>query len=801
MVVLHPSWNAASLSSSKAPQALVFNPRQALVFEPLVTPFEPTSRYHTIESLWELQPHAMAVTAVLYSPWEVDLFSLVTLLSPTFEIRVRGVPVPTPSDGLVVAAVRSLHLLGAVRLGLRCVFDTETAPDAGSDASFYDRGKLLAPATTPWDRGMAEKRIFELLQSFDGSDAYSDISLLGRCLFKFKRCVWLAHGAEAGGVDPYWKGAAPRQPEDGAAAQHVTGVSRPTPPAVRVVYIAPDCIFLDAGGPCSPFDIETCVAVCSLDRADGLQLRGACSVLRLDFDRLRPFFSEALGGGGGLCADAIPMQSTGLSARVRGRQATVAERANAVFDRPGPISGCATESDTSSEDESSSETDTVAPIATPDDGAESAQRVAALLSAPPLPFNCAGARSISVYTASPIDVWLDEFVDLNRLQDALRWRSLTRKDAAVLVLFEKLNGRHCVNYNPPEDPPNTAKKAKKDPKPPTGLAHLSPGVRQFVLQLGTVCIDAPHWKDQGEQSRKRRPDVCAAIATFWQRGSEVGLLPSGVRLVSIVPEGFLVRGFMDAPPPDEMLEMCRAVVKHDVGVDVGTLEVMSLVPLGRTSHPLAGDFRLWDESDLGQFDGPLFLAMRNVIENPPHPRAFNWFYETEGNLGKTAHAKYYAQRGACCVSAQTPANIFFAIKEHVNRSGTLRLLIVDVPRDMGGINETFAGAIESIKDGLVFSGKYESGTIKLPSPTVIIFANAPMPDSFKYALSPDRWREVNLRETRVHSVTNRFVLCADAFPGVYTDKANYAVLQELVQRTEVTASGGRLHVTTHVEGV
>ena len=45
-------------------------------------------------------------------------------------------------------------------------------------------------------------------------------------------------------------------------------------------------------------------------------------------------------------------------------------------------------------------------------------------------------------------------------------------------------------------------------------------------------------------------------------------------------------------------------------------------------------------------------------------------------------------------------------------------------------------AIESLKDGLLFSGKYEGGVKLFPPPHVVIFANF-LPDMTK--LSIDRW--------------------------------------------------------------
>lgn len=53
------------------------------------------------------------------------------------------------------------------------------------------------------------------------------------------------------------------------------------------------------------------------------------------------------------------------------------------------------------------------------------------------------------------------------------------------------------------------------------------------------------------------------------------------------------------------------------------------------------------------------------------------------------------------------------------------------------------GALESSKNGHVFSGKYESGSKAFNKPHVICFANAP-PDL--ESMSKDRWNVVHIQE-------------------------------------------------------
>jgi len=472
-----------------------------------------------------------------------------------------------------------------------------------------------------------------------------------------------------------------------------------------------------------------------------------------------------------------------------------------------------------------------------------AMKINAMYESLPERHNTRGISHCSAMGHLHVDKWLDESVDMGRLADVLRWRALKAADAGILVAFQKSDGRRVINYKPSKDPiitvvvsdddsdgiedvaPPTkrakqkreqakkkearaAQKKRKQP-PPRGLWHLSPGVRQFVLPPGTVCVDIISLREDVRRSLVKRPPhperpqpfslvdeqelfqlALDAAAEFYDRGADSGLLRNGVQLMSVVPEGLLIRGFLERQDVEDTFVACRAFIRRATPfarIKVTTMAVVDLTPRPGTEHPLAGDFRLWDEVDLSAFDTPAFRAMRNVIEAPAHPRAFDWFYDTEGNLGKTVHARYYAHRGACCVGAQAAGNVFFAIREHLRSHGTLRLLIVDLPRDMTGVNEAFANIVESIKDGLIFSHKYESGTIKMPSPIIVIMANAPPPDSFKYALSADRWRAVDLRNTPVQH--GRFVLDPHAFSGVIDDDRYIALSPGPPM---LTAAGGKL---------
>lgn len=64
-----------------------------------------------------------------------------------------------------------------------------------------------------------------------------------------------------------------------------------------------------------------------------------------------------------------------------------------------------------------------------------------------------------------------------------------------------------------------------------------------------------------------------------------------------------------------------------------------------------------------------------------------------------------------------------------------KIIICDIPRtNLEYINY---GAIESIKNGMIYSGKYEGGQCIFDNPHVVVFANE-LPDGSK--MSRDRWR-------------------------------------------------------------
>ncbi len=132
--------------------------------------------------------------------------------------------------------------------------------------------------------------------------------------------------------------------------------------------------------------------------------------------------------------------------------------------------------------------------------------------------------------------------------------------------------------------------------------------------------------------------------------------------------------------------------------------------------------------------------------DPRFSRDIFWFWEPKGNMGKTVLSTFfYDARDACIISGKK-GDCFLAIANYLatHDGAGPEIVIVDIPRS--NINYVSYTAIEKIKDGLLFSGKYESKPVRFNRPHVICLANE-YPD--ESAVSADRWKIVNWAKDEV----------------------------------------------------
>lgn len=122
-----------------------------------------------------------------------------------------------------------------------------------------------------------------------------------------------------------------------------------------------------------------------------------------------------------------------------------------------------------------------------------------------------------------------------------------------------------------------------------------------------------------------------------------------------------------------------------------------------------------------------------IISSEADNRTIHWYWEPDGNMGKTTFCKYLSvHHGAIPLEGKKNDILYCAAKYESD------IYVYDLERSM----ETFVsyGAIEKIKNGYFMCSKYESKPIIRNCPHVLIFANF---EPNYEALSADRWN-VNL---------------------------------------------------------
>lgn len=133
------------------------------------------------------------------------------------------------------------------------------------------------------------------------------------------------------------------------------------------------------------------------------------------------------------------------------------------------------------------------------------------------------------------------------------------------------------------------------------------------------------------------------------------------------------------------------------------------------------------------------LDVMNIIKEKPDKRTIHWFWEPTGGVGKTSLAKYLVVKYDALMLTGKSNDMYHMISKFPTKR---KVFIIDCPRSQQDyINY---GAIEQIKNGLIFSGKYEGSQLVFNSPHVVVFSNHE-PDYDM--MSKDRWNVKRITAT------------------------------------------------------
>lgn len=138
---------------------------------------------------------------------------------------------------------------------------------------------------------------------------------------------------------------------------------------------------------------------------------------------------------------------------------------------------------------------------------------------------------------------------------------------------------------------------------------------------------------------------------------------------------------------------------------------------------------LLDEADLYTWQRELVHELRD----PPTERSIVWYYDRDGGSGKTAMAKFIVATFPC-VMFLSGGNFRDTSYQVLKMKNDPAIVVVNLPRTCEG--KVSYSTLESVKDGLIQSGKYEGGYRMFAPPHVIVMANF-LPDLS--SLSLDRW--------------------------------------------------------------
>lgn len=125
-----------------------------------------------------------------------------------------------------------------------------------------------------------------------------------------------------------------------------------------------------------------------------------------------------------------------------------------------------------------------------------------------------------------------------------------------------------------------------------------------------------------------------------------------------------------------------------------------------------------------------------IIKEQPDKRTIHWFWEPSGGVGKTSLCKYLVIKHNALMLSGKSNDMYHMISKFPMKR---KIILIDVPRSTQDFINY--GAIEQIKNGLIFSGKYEGSQLVFNCPHVIVFANEE-PD--KKMMSKDRWNIIRI---------------------------------------------------------
>ena len=110
----------------------------------------------------------------------------------------------------------------------------------------------------------------------------------------------------------------------------------------------------------------------------------------------------------------------------------------------------------------------------------------------------------------------------------------------------------------------------------------------------------------------------------------------------------------------------------------------------------------------------------NLIKTPADDRSIHWIWEETGGLGKSRFSRHLAAHHGAIRMTGRYEDMAHAFNHH-------KVAIFDIPREHGDLRPFYSMA-EQLKDGIIFSPKYDSRMKIFLRPHVIFYSNDPPPE-------------------------------------------------------------------------
>ncbi|WP_445772356.1 hypothetical protein, partial [Rheinheimera sp.] len=151
----------------------------------------------------------------------------------------------------------------------------------------------------------------------------------------------------------------------------------------------------------------------------------------------------------------------------------------------------------------------------------------------------------------------------------------------------------------------------------------------------------------------------------------------------------------------------------------------------------------------------------DLYDTEPDQRTIYWLYDKVGATGKTMLARHLCikhPKEVLYLNGKA-SDMKFAVAKSVEANQHLRMVICNIPRTQAELGlPTLLNGLEQLKDGIFFSGKYESGMVLTNYFHLVVLSNeAPAYE----ALSKDRWYVREIKEGDLFEIVfNRNILWA-----------------------------------------